>query len=217
MNEHVFAEAGDGSLSFVGDFEELYSAERDPWGQSAEGSGAIADYYWFSRARLVEALRHYPMHSGLEIGCGHGHLTAHVKRFRAIPEMVGLDISPAAIGKARAEHPACEFLVGDIIAENFERPGRYDLVLWGQVLWYLLEHFDQALDNTLKCVKPGGVFVVSQAFLTGEQRYAREIANGFHGTLDLLSRDVRLRLLEARYDDTEKHVYRDGLLVFRVI
>lgn len=213
MSAHVFAE-DTGKLTFVGNFEALYAAEHDPWFQSAE-SGAMARYYDFSRKRLVEALRPHRTGSGLEIGCGHGHLTAYLQKSLCV-QMTGIDIAQKAVEKAQELHRQ-RFLVSDIIGKDFEPPGSYAFVLWAQMLWYVLHEIDRALENSLRCVEPGGLLVISQAFLAN-QRYGREIADGFEGAVDLFrGYDDRLRLIEARYDDSERHVHRDGLLIFRVL
>lgn len=215
MNQHVFTEDR-GKLEFVGEFDALYRDEEDPWEQSASViSSRMATYYWFSRGRLVEALRHYAFKSALETGCGHGYLSAHIKRHRAIPEVTGMDVVQAAVDKAKRLFPACNFLQGDICSDTFKPPGHYDVVIWGQCLWYLLHCFDLAMDNSLRCVAPGGLFIISQAFLEN-QKYGTEVVNGFHGALEILSHDVRLSLVEAHYDDTNKHIHHDGLMVFRV-
>lgn len=218
MHENVFAETGDGKLRFVGDFEALYRDERDPWEQSAE-TGQMARYYDFSRSRLLETLRPHTPGDVLEVGCGHGHLSAFLQR-RLAASVTGMDISANAIDVARLKYPGHRFIVGDIIAPAFEtfatRP--FDMVIWGQCLWYLLHEIDRAITNTLRCVAPGGIFVVSQAFLR-DQRYGTEIANGFEGTLELLMDGYcdALRLIEARYDDGDRFIHRDGLLIFRVL
>lgn len=213
MNPHVFAE-DTGKLRFVGDFEALYQNDSDPWFQSAE-SGAMAEYYAFSRHRLAETLRHYRAGRGLEVGCGHGYLTAYLQKSLCVT-MTGMDVSQAAIEKAQELHRN-RYLVRDIIAPDFGPPGQFGFVLWGQVFWYVLHEINRAVLNTLRCIEPGGLFVISQAFLA-QQRYGTEIADGFEGAVDLFrSYDDRLRLIEARYDDSERYVHRDGLLIFRVL
>lgn len=214
MSRHVFDDQP-GGLRLVGDFEALYAEESDPWSQSAE-SGEMAAYYDFSRRRLVESLRAYSLESGLEIGCGHGHVAAEIQRTLCI-RMTGMDVSPSAVARATVLHPAQSFFTGDLISGGLELPAKFGFVLWGQIFWYVLHRFSMAIRNTLRCVEKGGLLVVSQAFLR-EQRYGTEIADGFEGTLRLFDqyRD-RLRLIEARYDDSNRFVHHDGLLVFRVI
>ena len=46
----------------------------------------------------------------LEVGCGTGWLSAHLRRFG---EVTGVDLSPSAIEEARARYPGIAFLEGD--------------------------------------------------------------------------------------------------------
>lgn len=212
MNAHVFSEQA-GKLRFVGDFEALYASESDPWGQS--GNGPMAGYYEASRKTLLDVLRRLAFGNGLEIGCGHGHLTEQLQTGLYSSRVTGMDISAAAVRHARVLHPGVRFLQADIADKEFAAAGQFGFVLWAQILWYVLERADVAIRNTISCIEPGGLFVISQAFLD-EQRYGREIADGFAGVLKLMGKYAdRLTLIEARYDDSERFQHHDGLLVFR--
>lgn len=215
---HIFAENGKG-LHFVGDFDALYREDADPWGQSGRNS-AMASYYAESRSRLFAALAcHGCCNHGLEIGCGHGHLLTRLKQMTHA-SWTGLDISAEAIRHARGLYPEFSFHVGDIAGAESPFPpnyiGKYDRVILSQILWYILERFDRAVSHALRLCAPGGLLVITQAFLKGEQRYGAEIANGFPGALSLfLERFPYLTLLEAQYDDSDRHAHHDGLLIFR--
>lgn len=210
MTNHVFRET-DAGLSFVGDFGSLYSQEADPWGQSAT-SGEMGEYYRHSRDVLVRALHRHGQHHILEVGCGHGHLTKQLNE--NVGPTSGMDISTEALATARRLHPGIEFIRGDITDEAF-RSRQWGCVVWAQILWYVLHRIDTALANTLRSIPPGGMFVVSQAFLRSEQKYGKDIADGFYGALAMLSKRDGLQLIESRYDDTNRFVHNDGLMIFR--
>lgn len=219
MNPHVFRELPDGSLALVGEWDALYRSERDPWDQSAR-TGAWARYYQLSRQRLVAALlRHQMKHDsiGLEVGCGHGHVTHYLAQQLKVP-MIGLDASREAVKEARRLYPQELFVVNDITAAKgrFTPLGHFNFVVLGQCLWYLLHAIDQTIDNIYQITRPGGLLVISQAFLK-EQRYGRDIAHGFEGLLSLFldSYSPEFRLIEASYDDSNRFDCHDGLLVFR--
>lgn len=222
MSQHIFratGDAGDG-LEFIGRFDALYAEEPDPWGQSGM-SGELASYYAESRKRVRDALdRHRNGYrgGGLEIGCGHGHtLPGLQKAFGG--HWSGLDISPTAVRQAGRLHPSFVFYAGDIAGELPLPPssvGKYDAVILSQLLWYILDRFDVAVSNALRLCAPGGLLVVTQAFLRGKQLYGAEIADGFPGALALfMARFPSLALIEAHYDDTTRHAHHDGLLMFR--
>lgn len=215
----IFRELG-GSLEFVGDFDGLYRSEADPWGQSG-ARGPMASYYAASRNRLASALAGHLRGNGerLEVGCGHGHVLAQINNAVRGGRWHGLDVSLEAIEQARSHYPAFEFHVGDI-ASPFTPPtlglGRFDAVILSQVLWYVLEAIDDTVCHCKAILRPGGILVVSQAFLRGPQRYGADIADGFHGALRLFcERFPELRLIEAQFDDSHTHQHHDGLLVFR--
>jgi SAM-dependent methyltransferase len=211
----VFREA-DGRLEFVGDFDALYGAETDPWAQSAM-SGQMADYYVQSRHNVVEALfAHRAGQRGMEIGCGHGYAMRFFRRFGPVLHWTGIDISGVAIGQAREKFPNDDFRVCDI--RKAPPDGEFDVVVLNQVLWYVLAEIDASVANCLSVLHPGGLLVVSQAFLKTPQRYGAEIADGFEGALRLfLDRYPGIRLIGARYDDLATTVHADGLLVFRKV
>lgn len=210
----VFHETIDGKLRLVGDWQMVYRQNDDPWDQSGR-SGPMAPYYSASRIRLVEALERLgPFIGGMEIGCGHGYLTRMLAN--ALCPIAGIDISEAAVAQARALHPDMIFAQGDITADGFDA-GPYDFVILAQCLWYVLHRFDATLANCLNALPIGGLLVVSQAFLHGEQRYGADIAKGFTGALRLFLDSERLQLIHANLDDSGRHVHRDGLMIFRKV
>lgn len=214
MNDFVFKETPRG-LEFVGDFEGLYKSELDPWGQSgatrqAEG---MDRYYDESRHRLYAALaaRVGGAFVGLEVGCGHGHALAKLARGFYKAHWVGMDISMTAILRARELYPDLLFFRSDIT--RYTPSGHYDVVIWNQILWYVLGALDQAVTRSLQCLRPGGLFVVSQAFLR-EQRYGRQILDGFDGARNYFA-GTSLLLEYSSHDTSRRHPYDDGLLVYR--
>lgn len=222
MTDHVFEKGEGGQLRFVGDFDGLYRAEADPWGQGGSRED-LASYYSFSRHRLAMALLALVGKSEgcrLEIGCGHGHAMAAVAK--AINgTWTGIDISAAAIEQAKAIHHDHRFHVSDITGGLPFPPssvGKFDVVILSQVLWYILPKLDDAVKNVIRLTKMGGLVAVNQAFLR-DQQYGREVIDGFHGALrffDSRYSDL-LALVESHYDDTETHAHHDGLLIFRKV
>lgn len=214
----VFSDVG-GHLTLTADWNAIYRDNEDPWNQSGK-VGDIASYYALSRSRLTKAIQRHMQRpgDGLEIGCGHGHVIKHLSVYCSNVKWSGLDISDVAIETAKHLQPKKSFYVADIANGALKIvDDRFDVTVLNQVLWYVLENFDHAVDNCIELLWPDGVFIISQAFLKGEQRYGREIVDGFHGLLDLMRTRyaARLRLIEASYDDRGQHLHHDGLLAFR--
>ncbi|WP_410638134.1 class I SAM-dependent DNA methyltransferase [Amycolatopsis sp. lyj-346] len=68
-----------------------------------------------------------------DLGCGPGHLTAHLRSLGL--DAFGVDLSPAMISLARAAHPDLRFEVGSMAA--LDRP---DASLAGILSWYSVIH-----------------------------------------------------------------------------
>jgi len=209
----IFREAGDGRLELVGDFDGVYATVTDPWQQSAGEDGPMAAYYAEARRNLVEMIGGRTG-TGVEIGCGHGHVAALLTASTGLVWQ-GMDISPLAIERAREIYPAIDFAVGDI-RKPVEKAG-HDIVLLNQVLWYVLPEIDATVENCISLLKPGGLLVVAQAYLRGPQRFAADIANGFAGVSELFATRYagRLRLVDSHYCDDVRLPHRDGVLIYQ--
>jgi SAM-dependent methyltransferase len=100
----------------------------------------------------------------LDLGCGPGHLTAHLHD--AGCDVTGIDLVPEFIAHARQAYPGVAFEVGSLAA-----PGPPDASVAGVLSWYSLIHVDPAdLDGVLaglrRILVPGGALVVG--FFDGE-------------------------------------------------
>jgi SAM-dependent methyltransferase len=109
-------------------FEELYAGDPDPW--DFETSAYEAAKYGETIAALDP-----PYASILEVGCSIGVLTARLRPLTA--RLLGIDVSEAALARARARVPDASF-------ERREIPeawpdGRFELVVCSEVLYYLDE------------------------------------------------------------------------------
>lgn len=228
-NQHVFKPGRKNSLKFVGNFEEFYREDHDPWNQSGTDQDAIiTGYYQVSRARLAQVLdkllsigellhKNRKAHV-LEVGCGLGYVVGMLQdKFEKTAVITGLDVSQTAVKRAKRLFPGSRFVTGDITATDLKRVGRHEIVILNQVLWYLLEKFEIVFDNLHHILRPGGALVISTAFLEN-QRYGREIIDGFDGLLSYMAQhhadEYALEL--AKLDTSKKFLpYIDGLAVFR--
>jgi len=203
--DFVFRKDAGGNLEFAGDFEKLYATEADPWDQTG-GDSDMAAYYTHSRKRLLATLSGLAASSVVEVGCGLGMVTEEIRKLPSVARAIGMDISPTAIQKASAQYPDCQFLAGDIM--TFARPQDWrdvDVVIINQAFWYILENFDQALDNCRSLLGDGGYLINIQAFFRdGAQRYGKETINGFGGLVERLSQQGA-----PGFDFVSAHLARD--------
>src|SRR5690349_1107892 len=111
-NDYIFRERLDGSLELIGDFEGMYREDDDPWNQAARPGLDLPRqrYYTQSRANLIKILRGrltpYPARTrlGLEVGCGHGHVTKLLQDTLWM-NWDGMDVSKTAVDRASKLYP----------------------------------------------------------------------------------------------------------------
>jgi SAM-dependent methyltransferase len=111
-------------------FEDLWK-RGDPWKlETSEFERAKYD-----RETAVLGDRRYPR--VLEIGCGAGWFTRSLARIA--DQIVAIDISPAAISRARtaAGLKAVDFRVANIMDYNPRAEGPWDLVVMSETIYYL--------------------------------------------------------------------------------
>ena len=221
-SDFVFRKDAAGNLKFVGDFETLYKTDADPWDQVG-GDSDMSAYYAHSRKRISATLSELKIASVVEVGCGLGMVIEELRGLPSVERAVGMDISPTAVDKASAKYPQCEFLVGDITA--YSRPADWrsvDAVVINQALWYILEKFDNALNNSRSLLRGGGHLLVVQAFFRhGTQRYGKDIIDGFGGLVERLaqqaacSEDGGVEFVSAHLTRDEDAHYDDGHVLLR--
>jgi ubiquinone/menaquinone biosynthesis C-methylase UbiE len=108
--------------------------EYDDW---VYGTGLFADRHrpaWHEeRGRLEAAVRGLPPARTLDVACGTGWLTQHLRG-----EITGLDASETMLEIAQERVPEGQFVVGDALALPFE-DGSFDRVLTGHFYGHLEE------------------------------------------------------------------------------
>ena len=105
-------------------------------------------------AKLVDILKELKCANVLDLGCGTGVMTNDIAGFAG--EVVGVDLSPAMIKKAKASYPALMFYVMDACALIWE--DRFDAVFSNAVFHFIKEQ-DALLASVRKALKEGGSLV----------------------------------------------------------
>jgi SAM-dependent methyltransferase len=153
---------------------------------------AVADLYieLFGASELVLAddlaliERHLTIRSGrvLDLGCGPGHLTAHL-RARGV-DAAGVDLVPEFIAHARATYPDGEYHLGsmDDLAVD-------DHSVAGILASYSLIHvppaeIDGVLDGFRRLLVPGGALVIG--FFEGDEvaAFDHKVATAYRWPVD---------------------------------
>lgn len=214
--DYIFTENKNGELIFRGNFEDYYKDVNDPWGQSALGEDDMDSYYRLSRMRVKQRVKDAQAKTVLEIGCGLGFALNQIAEGIS-SQFHGTDISPTAIAKAKELFPAYEFYSADISTPELNLPYKnYDLIILNQLLWYILPNLDSVVTNINNHLNVGGHLIVSNAFAR-EQRYGKEIIDGFAGATHFFEKcSASFQLREACFNDNDYRV-TDGLFMLRKI
>lgn len=215
----VFDEDEDGRMRFVGDFDGLYAAEADPWGQSG-ADDRLGDYYAYSRRNIIATLASLPLPAApaiLEIGSGLGYFTDMLQAANSGYKVTGMDISAVAVRQARERFPHLQFVVADAASPALQAKGDYDVVIVNQILWYVLESLEELCANAGKLLRSDGFLAIVQAY-PEDQRYGRDIVHGFDGLVNFAADKLlgkRFKMVRAQMDCAKNFLHRDGILVLR--
>ena len=137
---------------------------RSRWLEEAQGRAATYDDRWtemkakgenvHGEADFVQGLRPLTV---LDAGCGTGRVAVELAR-RGI-DVVGVDIDPSMLERARAKEPRVEWVEGDLVDVDLGR--RFDVVvLAGNVMIFLAPGTEGAVvANLARHLMPGGSMV----------------------------------------------------------
>lgn len=124
----------DGKL--VGKFEEMYRNCDDPW--------ELQKKQPITESIILHILRQMNCRRVLEVGCGFGRISDQIRA--AGIEVLGVDVAPTAIAKARALYPETKFEVGDLLDFDRYRAFKADVIVLSQITWYVLDKLDAFLE-----------------------------------------------------------------------
>jgi SAM-dependent methyltransferase len=219
MTNFVFQEVN-GELELVGDWDNLYNSELDPWGQSCSADSVMKPFYIRSRSKIIDLIKQHQFSSVckiLEVGCGLGFFTQQLKSHLPSSIVSGSDVSDAAVRRASLLFPDTCFFQGDIRKQDFSKniSAKYDVILLNQLLWYVVDELDQVLLNTSACLVDSTSFVVlSQAF-PRLQRYGKTKLDGFEGAVRFFKTLKFFELIECSYVDDASLPHVDVHFVLR--
>ncbi|KSU59138.1 MULTISPECIES: class I SAM-dependent DNA methyltransferase [Gordonia] len=131
-------------------FHDMYRDSDDPWGFTSR---------WYEQRKYalsLAALSSPRYGSVFEPGCSVGVLSAQLAT-RA-DHLLCTDVSPRAVELARERldgHDSVEVRVGDIVSDW--PPGRFDLIVLSEVLYYLGDaDLDELITRLPECLTPTG-------------------------------------------------------------
>ena len=124
----------------------------------------------------------------LDVGCGTGH---HVGKLSQNPnlEVLGIDISPSMIAKAKDNYPDLNFQVANVLNKDNFSNYEFTHILALYFTIYYLENKQQFFNNCMDWLKPGGYLIVhlvdrykfdpilppgNPLYVVSPQKYAKE-------------------------------------------
>ena len=144
--------------------------------------------------------RHLSIRPGavLDVGCGPGHLTAHLRSLGV--DATGIDLVPEFIDHARTAHPGGRYELG-----SMHELAAVDHSVAGILAWYSLIHLspddlEGVLAELHRVMVLAGTLVVG--FFDGDEvaAFDHKVVTAYHWPLDELS----ARLSRAGFTETER-------------
>jgi peptidoglycan/xylan/chitin deacetylase (PgdA/CDA1 family)/2-polyprenyl-3-methyl-5-hydroxy-6-metoxy-1,4-benzoquinol methylase len=135
---------------------DAYFADDDPWNYSA------SDYERLKYHDTLELIPELPAGSALELACAQGHFAAQLAP--RVGTLLAADLSPKAVERAAercADLPNVAFQALDFARQPL--PGRYDLIVCSEVLYYLDRPLKALARKLAEGLKPGGLLVMTHA------------------------------------------------------
>jgi SAM-dependent methyltransferase len=138
------------------------------------------------RDRRVEFMRAHVARGDrtLDLGCGDGWMTAELAAHGATP--IGVEIAPAAIGRARRHHPRLDFRLAEIEGELPFEDNAFDIVWASEVIEHIADTA-RWLSEVRRVLHPGGRLLLTtpnhsrlRLLAGGIGRYSEPLGDHLH-------------------------------------
>jgi SAM-dependent methyltransferase len=93
----------------------------------------------------------------LDVGSGTGH---HVAKFANSLDIIGIDISPSMVSKAKINYPDYNFMVGNALDYDLFKPNTFTHILCLYFTLYYFENKRKFFNNCMDWLMPGGTLIV---------------------------------------------------------
>lgn len=174
-NDYIFSKEA-GEFRFLRRFEDMYRNCDDPHGQSCELERLDYQLVTIALRKILSGPRDSDRPARvLDLGCGLGFFTSHVKSLFPSAEVSGCDISTTALEKARRRSPDCTYFPIDLKLSQTLPARTYDVVIALDVLYYFTDvEIADVVMNVGSLVEVGG-FLLAGYHLPEEMSFGRYI------------------------------------------
>lgn len=121
-----------------------------------------------------------------DIGCGPGHVTAHLQRLGV--EAFGIDLSPGMVEVARREHPSVHFDVGSMTRLDLPDASTAGLIAFWSLIHVPDSEIPTVFQQFRRVLRPAGPLLLG--FHAGEKANHKTLGYGGHA----MNVQVHLRL-----------------------
>lgn len=134
----------------------------------------------------------------LDLGCGPGHLTAHLRTLGV--DAAGIDVVPEFVEHARATHPDGDYRLGSLAELDAE-----DHSIAGILAWYSLIHLpppelDGVLAEFRRVLEPGGTLVAGFFAWDEAGPFDHKVTTAYRWPVD----EFAARLARAGFSEVER-------------
>lgn len=105
----------------------------------------------------------------LDAGCGSGYSTSLIQQFSPA-ELVGFDLMPSQIEKAKQKYSELDFFVGNVLDTQLDS-SKFDAIFVFGILHHIPKWKD-AIGELYRVLKPGGVLLVEDLNKDGSHFFA---------------------------------------------
>jgi len=158
-------------------------------------------------ARLIRKHAKIKVRTLLDMGCGGGKNTFHLKRHFKV---TGIDISRPMLGNAKKLNPESEFRLADM--RDFDLKGQFDSVFINDAITYMTTKRDlfKVFKAAYKHLKPGGVMITHPDEV--KERFKQDETNIWTSRRD----DMDITFIENQYDPNPKDDTFEKTLVYLI-
>lgn len=188
----------------IGEFDQMYRKSRDvPWHQDKDPERLDCKI-----ALNILATR-APYESIIDVGCGLGYFTNELSKLcRRADNVMGTDVSPAAIEKARQLFPQFNFETLDI-TRSLEEQGwgerKGSLVVVRGIFWYVFPHIDLVCKNIKRLIDDNGYVLIQQNFPPLDSKFVgKEVLPKPETLLRYFKSDIQELIVNYLEDNKEK-------------
>jgi ubiquinone/menaquinone biosynthesis C-methylase UbiE len=138
------------------------------------------DYKPFDRDLLLRFARSVPAPAVCDLGCGSGHVAAHLQSLGL--QAMGIDLAPGMVEEARQRYPGVQYEVGDMLNLKLGENSLGGIVALYSIIHLRREDLGKALRGMRRVLKPGGLLLV--AFHRGQGEIHEDEDLGFPVSFD---------------------------------